>query len=352
MAQAKRGKANGTRVGVLLTLRGGPAHLADVAPFLRAVLSREPSSEELQEATVRYLTIGGGSPATLAAERIAAALERKLNGLPEAEMTEDDLRTIAVLGGGSGRTEEPVEMPVATGCLLTAPGIRDAVVRLEAAGCARIVHVDLNPLEPCDAVAAREEAVRAAASAVVVKTSSFLETEPMARLLGHAALVAWDALTGCARRLVLFVYPAADVGEAPVSVPARAVMDGLSSVLSLPRADTGAVTERLGVEVEGGAGDTTWAIASVGDEATEGVGAGRRLLEIVEAAVARGFDGVAVIPVGYTVDDEATLHLMDVLAADIALVRDVEFSRARVPNDDPLLIDALDAVVKSAIHAV
>jgi protoheme ferro-lyase len=338
-----------TGTGVLLTMRGAPADLEAVPAFLSAVTGKEPTPEALHDATIRYLTIGGGSPAAFAAERIAAALERRLNGLPDAELTGDDLRTLAVLGGESGRAEEPVEVPVAVGCLLTEPSIGRAVAGLEAYGCTRIVHVDLGPLESEDAVAARAAAVRASARAAVVAGGSFMTAEPMMRLLGEAAMVAWDGVKACKRKLAVFTYPAGDDAPGPAPSRVRAVIDELATVVSLPPAGDGAVSRRIGVEVEGGAGDVTWAIVPVGDQALHGAAAGARLMEVLDAAVEHGMDGIAVIPVGYTVDDDSTLHLMDVLGADVAFARDVEFTRARVPNDDSLLIEALDAAVRAVM---
>jgi protoheme ferro-lyase len=340
----------GSKLGVLLTMRGAPSTLGAVPAFLAAVTGQEPTPEKLHAATVRYLTIGGGSPAAFAAERIAAALERRLNGLPEAEAIEDDLRTIAVLGGESGRADGPLEILVQVGCLLTEPSIWNAVARLEDAGCTRIVHADLNPLEPDGAVRARRDAVRAVARAEVLDAAPVADSEPASRLFAESVIVAWENVAGFKRRLMVFAYSAGG-GEAPGSVPARvlAVIDGLAKDLALPPADTAAVKKRLGVDAEGGAGDVTWAIVPVGDRAADGAGAGDRLIEVVEAAVEHGFDGIAVVPIGYTVDDDATLHLMDVLAADVALARDVEFSRARVPNDDSLLIEALDAAVRAVM---
>jgi protoheme ferro-lyase len=65
--------------------------------------------------------------------------------------------------------------------------------------------------------------------------------------------------------------------------------------------------------------------------------------------VAAGSDGVTVVPVGYIVDDDATLHLIDVLAADSVLSRGFEFSRAAVPNDSPILAEALRLAVRTVL---
>jgi protoheme ferro-lyase len=349
MARAKGDRQTGSKFGVLLTLRGGPANIEDVAPFLRSVSGEEPTAEALQEAIVRYLTIGGGSPAAYAAERIAAALERKLNGLPEAESGGDDLRAYAVQGGESGRAEGPVEVPVAVGCHLSAPTIPDAVASLEAAGCVRIIQADLGPLESDGAIVARAEAVREAAGVQVLQAAPYITSPVVTGLLGEFATSAWDELSTCAQRAVVFAYFEDRAGSLD-DVPRRTgeVIREVAENLSLPAesAPTGqAVPEQW---VGTAAGDVIWAIVPVGAVERKGAAAGDRLVAAIEAAVDHGASGVEVVPVGYTVDDDATLYIIDVLAADAALSREVEFSRARTPNDSPLMVDAL----RAAVHAV
>jgi hypothetical protein len=46
----------GSKLGVLLTMRGAPSTLGAVPAFLAAVTGQEPTPEELHAATVRYLT--------------------------------------------------------------------------------------------------------------------------------------------------------------------------------------------------------------------------------------------------------------------------------------------------------
>jgi protoheme ferro-lyase len=340
----------GPRFGVLLTLRGGPAHIDEASPFLHAVLGREPSAEELQGAVTRYLTIGGGSPATFAAERIAAGLERRLSGLIAAPPMDADLRSVMMHGGDTGRVSEGVRLPVLFGCSAWAPSIADAVAGLEAAGCRRIVHIDLSPLEHESAVAERAAAVRSAAAVAIVDAGSIALSENVVGFLRDEVAAAWDEIKQCKRRLALFTYPSGAEGTSGSTPPqVRALMERVASVLALPAVDSNAVAKRLGVEAEGGAGDFAWVIAPLGDQAVQGSAAAARVVEIIDAAADKGLDGIAVMPVGYTIDDDATLYLIDVLAADAALSRGVEFVRSRVPNDDDLLITALAMAVNAVV---
>jgi protoheme ferro-lyase len=343
MARTKKDPA--TKFGVLLTLRGGPAHIENVAPFLQAVLGRQPSAEAIQDAVVRYLTIGGGSPVAFAAERIAAALERRLNGLPEAEHGGDDLRAYAIQGGDSGRAEGPVDVPVAVGCHMSAPSIADAVAGLEAAGCERIVHADLGPLESDEAIGARAEAVHSAARVEVMQAAPFVTSPAVLGFLTESATTAWGEIGTCSQRTVVFGY-LEDRSREPADVPARAsaLIDELMEALHLPRGE--AAGGSSDVTTDGG---TTWVVVPIGDAVVLGNAAGDRMIAAVDAAVERGADGVTVVPVGYMVDDDATLHLIDVLAADSALSRDIEFSRAAVPNDSPIIVDALRLAVRTVL---
>jgi protoheme ferro-lyase len=347
MARAK--KDTKAKVGVLLTLRGAPANIEDVPSFLLAATGREQSAEALQEATVRYLTIGGGSPAAFAAERIAAALERKLNGLPEAEPSGEDLRAYAIQGGDSGRAEGPIGVPVAVGCHLSAPWIADAVTRLEADGCERIIHADLSPLESDGALATRLKVVHSVAQAQVVEAEPFFASPSLTGLSGVEAATSWGEVSACTRRTAIFAYIEDRQGKADDVPPrSREVVRALAVELSLPSADGVEPALRPGMEFGSDSDDITWSVVPVGDTATMGATAGARLVEAVEAAVKRGAEAVTVIPVGYTIDDESTLYVIDVLAADAALSKGVEFSRASVPNDSPLMIEAL----RAAVHAV
>lgn len=74
------------RTGVLIVATGGPKGIEDLPGFLEAANGEVPSSEELQAAHRKYLAIGGVSPVPAVAERVAAALERRLNGLPAEQV--------------------------------------------------------------------------------------------------------------------------------------------------------------------------------------------------------------------------------------------------------------------------
>ena len=87
------------RNGVLIVAVGGPASLDAAEPYLSSIHGHAP--DEASVATLRraLLTIGGGSPASGRAERVAAALERVLNGIAAAEPLEEMSETLLPNGG-------------------------------------------------------------------------------------------------------------------------------------------------------------------------------------------------------------------------------------------------------------
>lgn len=73
------------------------------------------------------------------------------------------------------------------------------------------------------------------------------------------------------------------------------------------------------------------------------------LFAVIDAGAAHGFKGFAVLPIGIVADGIETMWTLDILAADKVLGQDMEFARARVANDDPLLIEALGSAVEDVL---
>ncbi|HEY5432389.1 MAG TPA: ferrochelatase, partial [Coriobacteriia bacterium] len=174
------------RTGVLLTAFGGPDCLDAVAPFMCSIMGAELSEQMLAEARRKYLTIGGFSPLPAMAERIAAQLERVLNGIAMAEVT-DDGGTLGLWGGAmaSLRTSETLRIPVAIGMLHSEPSIEGAVARLVDAGARQIVIASLSPFEAAATTGAYLGAVRSA-----------LEGHPGVRLMESASYHRSDEFVG------------------------------------------------------------------------------------------------------------------------------------------------------------
>ena len=345
------------RTGVLLTAFGGPDCLDAVAPFMCSIMSAEPGERMLTEAQRKYLTIGGFSPLPAMAERIAAQLERVLNGIAPAEVTDDDGGTLGLWGGAlaSLRTSETVRIPVAVGMLHSEPFIAAAVDRLVGAGARQIVTASLSPFEAAATTGAFREAVTAALEAHpgvrLVESASYHRSHEFVGLYAenlNEALHEADILAN--KAIVVFTahsLPVSDVEADPAyvdqlretaaAVAAGAGLGAPSGFDALP-----------GVEAFGGPGVTApWLLAyqSKGRRGDEWLGPD--LDVVLDAAVAGGFAVVVVCPVGFAVDHMETLYDLDVQAADRMLSADKEFVRVAVPNADPKYIDALaDAVRK------
>jgi ferrochelatase len=56
-----------------------------------------------------------------------------------------------------------------------------------------------------------------------------------------------------------------------------------------------------------------------------------------------------VSPIGFATDHMETLYDLDIVAAGAALDADLEFMRAKVPNDDPRILDAITKMVAPLI---
>ena len=70
---------------------------------------------------------------------------------------------------------------------------------------------------------------------------------------------------------------------------------------------------------------------------------------MIGAVKDRGFDSISVCPIGFAMDHMETLYDLDVEAADEALSSGVEFSRAKAPNDDPIMIEVVADAVRSRL---
>ena len=345
------------RTGVLLTAFGGPDCLDSVAPFMCSIMGTEPSEQMLTEAQRKYLTIGGYSPLPAMAERIAAQLERVLNGIPLAEETGDDEGTMGLWGGAvaSLRTTESVRTPVAVGMLHSEPSIEGAIARLVDAGARQIVLASLSPFEAAATTGAYLEAVTTALDAHpgvrLVESASYHRSDDFIGLYAdnlNEALHEADILAN--KGLIIFTahsLPVSDIAADPSyvdqlreSVAAVAAGAGLgdpSGFRALP-----------GIEAFGGPGVTApWLLAYQSKGRRGGEWLEPDLDDVIDAAIADGFAVIVACPVGFAVDHMETLYDLDVKAADRVLSAEKEFVRVAVPNADPRYIEALaDAVRK------
>ena len=346
------------RTGVLLTAFGGPDCLDAVAPFMCSIMGAEPSEQMLAEARRKYLTIGGFSPLPAMAERIAAQLERALNGIPLAEVT-DGGGTLGLWGGAmaSLRTSETLRIPVAIGMLHSEPSIEGAVARLVDAGARQIAIASLSPFEAAATTGAYLGAVRSA-----------LEGHPGVRLMESASYHRSDEFVGlyadnlnealheadilANKGIIVFTahsLPVSDIEADPAYVDQlRETAAAVAAGAGL--GDPSGFDALPGVDAFGGPGVTApWLLAFQSKGRRGGEWLGPDLDDVIDAAITGGFAVVIVCPVGFAVDHMETLYDLDVGSAARARDAGLMLVRSLAPNDAALMIDALAESVRAAV---
>jgi len=345
-----------SRTGVLVVSEGGPAGLPEVPAFLEATLGRVPSEDELQGVRRMVLAIGGMNPVPAAMERIAAALERKLNDLPPvAEETDTTIALMTLAQAAAGRATEPVETRVLVGMRAAHPTIAEALQSFADDGVTRVACVELSSLQAPSVAAANRAAVESAASELGIEIVSVGEvdsSEKTAELLSTSYSEAIAAVAPDHKPIVVFSASAVPSGEARddsyVERVERAV-ERMTVELGLGGVDPEGIEGLLGLRAFGGPGtEHPWLLAFQSAEPVADA-VGPDLFTVIDAALAKGYTGVAVLPIGFAIDGFETMWTVDILAADKALSQDAEFARGVVANDNPLAIQAIEAEVRKVL---
>jgi len=323
------------RTGVLLTGFGGPDSLEAVGPFMCNLMGREPSAELVDRICERYLAIGGSSPLPEIAAGFAEKLERAL-----AEMD--------------------VKIPVRVGMRYWDPYIGDAIAQLKDQGIERIVTVSLSPFESKVTAGAYREAIAEAIEELgggieVVESPPISELPAFIDYFAGSAAVALEELEPNEGVIIAFTahsLPESDLtgGEDdPYVKGLRRIADGVAEALGLGLGHPGAGAPTLpGFQAFGSAtAPRAWFLAFQSKGQKPGEWLGPDLDELIDAAAASEVTGVVVVPIGFVTDHMETLYDLDIVAADRALLADLEFMRGPVPNDDDTVIGAVaDAVAK------
>ncbi|HEX9093179.1 MAG TPA: ferrochelatase [Coriobacteriia bacterium] len=340
------------KTGVLLIAFGGPDCLEAVEPFMCNVMGRTPSPETVQSVWRKYLTIGGASPLPFIAESIASALERRLNGLPSPEApSPGEEQGMGALTASSSRAVEGVDVPVVVGMLHWRPSIAAAVDSLKDRGVERVVWTSLSPFESSVTSGAYRAAVTAACDAAGLKAvegDRYHDAPALVSLLSDACAAAVGELPEHKPAVVFTAHslPAEEAGDDPYVTQLEALATEVAGATGLGDPDAVALESALGIRAHGGPGKTApWLLAYQSQGAKPGSWLGPTLDDVIDAAQAHGVDSLVVCPIGFVTDHLETLWDLDVDAADKVLSRDMEFARAKAPNDDPALIGVLaDAV--------
>jgi ferrochelatase len=298
--------------GVLLMTYGTPSNAEELPAYLRRERGGRDASPELLAEFLRRYELVGWSPLIRITGEQGAALQAWL----------DD-------------SDGPGRYLVEVGMLHSAPGIREAVERLAAAGVDRIIGVVLSPQYSSIIMGRYNRTIEEAAGAV--------------GLDGKVTVAgAWHLLPefieSLAERTIEALERMPDGGrDVPVlmtahSLPKPVVDREPDYVVQLT--DTAeAIAKRVGLAPE------RWRFAyqSAGHTAEEWLRPDVK--ELLPGLREDGHEAVLVVPVQFLADHLEILYDLDVAAAEEADEAGVEFRRIELPNTQPAFIRAVAEVV-------
>jgi ferrochelatase len=308
---------------------GGPWTLADVKPFLRAVLGdrqviRFPGGAALQplwaralatlragKVRLRYAAIGGGSPLLEHTERQARALARRLDGAP-----------------------------VEVAMRYSAPRADQALRALLDRGCTRVVALSLYP-QRCGATtdssfADLERALAGRAEEVeLVPIRAFHDHPGYLRALAATVGEALDELNEAVRASAVVLFSAHGVPERLVAA-GDPYVDQVRATVAGVVAELGDALGEHRLSFQSRVGPVRW-VGPHTDAVVEQLGRG-------------GTRALVVVPVSFVSDHIETLHELDIELAALARASGVtHFVRAPALGDRPAFVDALATLVEEAL---
>lgn len=320
------------RTGVLLTGFGGPDSIEAVGPFMCNLMGTEPSDELVQRVCRRYLTIGGESPLNGIARDIAAKLGQYL-------------------------AESGEVLPIEIGMRYWQPYIPDALAKLRAAGCDRVVTVSLSPFESKVAQGAYREAIEEAVSelgGLEIVEAPLVSTLPeFAEFYARSAAVSLTDMESSDGIIIAFTahsLPESDlVDDDPYVEGLRGVADDVADLLGLGSGSDGVGADSLGGFAAYGnaSGDRPWFFVYQSKGNRPGAWLGPDLDELIDVLADSAFRGLLVVPIGFLTDHMETMYDLDVVAAGKALDSEVIFVRAAAANDDENVVAAVAESVRS-----
>jgi ferrochelatase len=298
----------GGRAAVLLLAYGAPQRLEDVEPYLLDVRGGRATPPELvEEVRRRYARLGGTSPLLERTREQAAALEGRLG---------DGTRVFA-------------------GMRHWHPYIRDVLAEIRAAGFGRVIAVPLAPHYSGLSIGAYERAVEDGRGSLAV--AMVLEWYQHSAFLDAVAQRVRAALERCRPAppdRIPLVFTAH-------SLPERILADGDPYVAQLEASMDG-VLARLGRDRS----RAHLAFQSAGRTAERWLSP--EAAWVVEELADTGERTVVVCPIGFVSDHLEVLYDVDVELQGLARRRGLHLERTESLNGDPLLIDALADLVRTA----
>jgi len=313
--------------GVLLLAHGGPDSLEDIEPFLRNIRGgRSFSPKLLEDITNRYRRIGGRSPLLEISQRLARALEKKLN-VP-------------------GDSPSIYDFRVYLGMRNWHPFIRETMEGIRQDGVNRLLALCLAPQNSRMSVGLYFQAVQEALKELGIKEMgvqlpvSFVESwhrEP--RLIEAFAQKLREAIA---------LFPPLKEGQLPViftahSLPQKIIGEG-DPYDRETRETAAAVAQRCGL--------ADWRFAYQSQGATSEAWLGPKVESVIEELAETGFRQAIVAPIGFLADHLEILYDIDIHYRQFARERGIELRRTQSLNDSPTLIQALASVVNRNLKAV
>lgn len=296
---------------LLVMAYGTPKDLDDVLPYYTHIRrGLPPPPDLLQELTDRYAAIGGRSPLLEITEAQRLGLSRRL-GLP------------SFLGQKHA-----------------APFIDDAVGKAIEGGADRLIGLVLAPHYSSRSIGQYAAKARSAAeergwSGDLEVIRSWATAPGYVSWLAREVEVQLASLPPDVRRGTVVVFSAH-------SLPLRVIEDGDPYVDELA-ATAAAVAAETGIE--------NWMVGWQSAGRTADPWIGPDILEILASLANEGVPAVIVCPCGFVADHLEVLYDIDIEAKALADSLGLQLRRTRAPNDDPLFLDAVAAVVENAVHS-
>lgn len=292
---------------ILLMAYGSPRSLDEVGDYLRDIRNgREVTSEAVAELTERYRHAGCPSPLLEITQRQAAGLS-------------------AVLGDSHS---------VYVGMKHWHPYIRDAVAQIAAAGHERVIGIALAPHFSQISIGGYAQRVRSAqeelsAAFTFTMVEHWFEQPALIELVARnvrQAAVGWR-LDDVGTRIFFTAH----------SLPERILSEGD------PYPDQLISSAKL---IADAAGAPRWEFAFQSASATGEPWLGPDILQALDRFAATGGRRAIIAPVGFLTDHLEILYDVDVECATAADRLGIEFRRVDSPNGDPMLTEALAALVR------
>lgn len=297
------------RKGVLVMAYGTPKDLDDVEPYYTDIRrGRPPPPELLEELRERYRAIGGKSP-------LLALTKTQAKGI-----------------------EERVGLPTYVGQKHAAPFIPDAVADMNENGIEQAVGIVLAPHYSTMSIG--DYARRANRAAEETGWSGKLDMvdswhlEPgYINFLDREVKKALASLPEPARRDAVVLFTAHSLPEK--------ILQAKDPYPQQLEETARAVAEKAGLD--------RWQVGWQSAGRTDVPWLGPDVLEILPQLADDNVPGVVVCPCGFVSDHLEVLYDVDIEAKKAANDLGIALTRTASPNDDPMFLDALAAVVRRAL---